>query len=152
MEIRQDDLTGKKISDFLREHLEDMKEITPPESFHVLDLEALRSPEITFWSAWEDDELVGCGGADADLIIDNKLIDIKTTKKLEPESLHDFCQVIGYLLLHRISGINEIKELEINQLGIYYLRYGYLFLFNTKDLIDDNSLEKFTEWFGSRIS
>lgn len=91
------------------------------------------------------------GGADADLIIDNKLIDIKTTKKLELK-FNDFCQVIGYFLLHIIGGINGRKELEINQLGIYYSRYGYLFLCNTKDLIDDNSLQKFTEWFESRIS
>ena len=78
-------------------------------------------------------------------------MDIKTTKKLELK-LNDFCQVIGYFLLHRISGVNARKELEINQLGIYYSRYGYLFLFNTKDLIDDNSLEKFTEWFENTIS
>ena len=61
MQIRKDDLTGKKIADFLREHLEEMNEITPPESVHALDLEALRSSHITFWSAWENDELIGCG-------------------------------------------------------------------------------------------
>ena len=48
MQIREDDLTGKKIADLLREHLENMHEITPPESVHALDLEALRSPDITF--------------------------------------------------------------------------------------------------------
>jgi putative acetyltransferase len=30
LQIREDDLTGKKIADFLREHLENMNEITPP--------------------------------------------------------------------------------------------------------------------------
>lgn len=90
------------------------------------------------------------GGADADLVIDDKLIDIKITKKLELK-LNDFCQVIGYFLLHRISGIDGRKELEINQLGIYYSRYGYLFLFNIQDLIDENSLQTFTEWFENRI-
>ncbi len=38
-----------------------MYEITPPESVHALDLEALRSPDITFWTAWEGNELLGCG-------------------------------------------------------------------------------------------
>ena len=61
MQIREDDLTGKKIADLLREHLENMHEITPPQSVHALDLEALRSPDITFWAAWEGDELLGCG-------------------------------------------------------------------------------------------
>lgn len=61
LEIREDDLTGKQIADLLWEHLENMHEITPPESIHALDLEALRSPDITFWTAWQDDELLGCG-------------------------------------------------------------------------------------------
>jgi len=91
------------------------------------------------------------GGADADFVIDDKLIDIKTTKKLELK-LNDFCQVIGYLLLHIISGIDGSKELlKINQLGIYYSRYAYLFLFNIQDLIDDHALRRFAEWFESRI-
>ena len=34
LQIREDDLTGRKIADFLCEHLENMKEITPPESVH----------------------------------------------------------------------------------------------------------------------
>lgn len=33
---------------------------TPPESIHALDIEALRSPEITFWSAWDGEALMGC--------------------------------------------------------------------------------------------
>lgn len=61
MQIREDDPTDEKVACLLREHLEDMHEITPPGSVHALDLEALCSPGITFWSAWEGDELVGCG-------------------------------------------------------------------------------------------
>ncbi len=34
---------------------------SPPESVHALDLEALRAPEVTFWSVWQGSELVGCG-------------------------------------------------------------------------------------------
>lgn len=45
----------------LREHLQNMYEITPPESVHALDLEKLRAPGITFWTVWEDDFLLGCG-------------------------------------------------------------------------------------------
>lgn len=91
------------------------------------------------------------GGADADIIIDNKLIDIKTTKKLE-FTLNYFCQIIGYLILHRISGIDGEKEkIEINQLGVYYSRFGYLFLFNVEDIVDSNSLQEFTTWFENKI-
>ena len=34
---------------------------SPPESMHALDIEALRQPGITFWTAWENGELLGCG-------------------------------------------------------------------------------------------
>lgn len=61
MRIRDDDLGGPEIAALLQEHLENMAQISPPESRHALDLEALRSPEITFWTAWQADELLGCG-------------------------------------------------------------------------------------------
>jgi putative acetyltransferase len=61
MEIREDDLTGSQIAELLREHLASIQEITPPESIHALDLERLRSPEITFWTMWAGEELLGCG-------------------------------------------------------------------------------------------
>ncbi|MDZ8264414.1 GNAT family N-acetyltransferase [Nostoc sp. ChiQUE01b] len=61
LQICSDDLTGKKIADLLQEHIENMHEMTPPESVHTLNLEALRSPDITFWTAWEGSELLGCG-------------------------------------------------------------------------------------------
>ena len=38
-----------------------MRELSPPESVHALDLEKLRQPEITFWSPWEGPLLLGCG-------------------------------------------------------------------------------------------
>ena len=60
LHIRQDDLTGEAVARLLREHLEEMRRITPPESAHALDLEGLRAPEITFWSAWDGTDLVGC--------------------------------------------------------------------------------------------
>jgi len=61
MHIRIDDLSGPEIHALLEEHLQDMRRISPPESVHALDLDALRRPEITFWTAWSDHELVGCG-------------------------------------------------------------------------------------------
>ena len=62
MKIIVDDLSGIEIADFLDEHIREMKTLSPPESKHALDLEGLRKPEITFWTVWEDQMLVGCGG------------------------------------------------------------------------------------------
>lgn len=61
MDIRLDDLKGPEIARLLSEHLQGMTLHSPPGSIHALDLEALRRPEITFWSAWENSALVGCG-------------------------------------------------------------------------------------------
>src|SRR6266581_9038939 len=61
MRIVVDDLTGPQIARFLEEHVQEMLSITPPESKHALDLEALRGPDITFWSVMDGDTVVGCG-------------------------------------------------------------------------------------------
>ena len=66
MKIKVDDLTGPEIQSLLAEHLRFMYEITPPESVHALDLNELQQPDITFWSAWDDDgDLMGCGALKA---------------------------------------------------------------------------------------
>ena len=61
MEIRIDDLRGSAIAALLQAHLQAMYDYSPPESVHALDLEALRQPSITFWTAWDGDGLMGCG-------------------------------------------------------------------------------------------
>lgn len=61
MRIKVDDLSGVEIAEFLQDHVRDMKAVSPPESKHALDLDGLRKPEITFWTVWDDQILVGCG-------------------------------------------------------------------------------------------
>ncbi len=62
MHIREDDLTGQEIAELLDEHLRHMHTITPAESVHAMDLEALRAdPNVTFWSLWDNGNLLGCG-------------------------------------------------------------------------------------------
>jgi putative acetyltransferase len=61
MEIKEDDLNGYEVSRLLLEHLQSVRQISPPESVHALDIEGLRKPEVTFWTVWENGELLGCG-------------------------------------------------------------------------------------------
>jgi putative acetyltransferase len=61
LDIKIDDLTGSAVAELLGEHLRSMALHSPPESVHALNLEGLKKPEITFWSVWDQDELVGCG-------------------------------------------------------------------------------------------
>ncbi|OXS59256.1 GNAT family N-acetyltransferase [Cohnella sp. CIP 111063] len=61
MEIRVDDLTGGEVRELIRQHLASMAEGSPPESVHALDLTGLKRPDVTFWSVWDQGELMGCG-------------------------------------------------------------------------------------------
>ena len=61
MKIEADDLSRPAIHALLEEHLRSMHALGPPESVHAFDLETMRRPEITFWSAWEGELLLGCG-------------------------------------------------------------------------------------------
>ena len=61
MDIRVDDLQGDAIKALLQLQLDAMHQHSPPESVHALDLEALRHPSITFWTAHAHGELLGCG-------------------------------------------------------------------------------------------
>ncbi|MCA9296849.1 MAG: GNAT family N-acetyltransferase [Phycisphaerales bacterium] len=59
--IREDDLRGPEIAALLQEHLASVALHSPPESIHALDLEGLRAPGVTFWTAWDGAVLAGCG-------------------------------------------------------------------------------------------
>jgi putative acetyltransferase len=62
MTITLDDLTSHDVRALLAEHLRTMHEISPRESVHALDLQALRAVDITFWTVWSDrHQLLGCG-------------------------------------------------------------------------------------------
>ena len=66
MRIIVDDLRGPEIYALLEEHLRGMRAHSPACSVHALDIEALRKPEITFFSAWDSvgsdsDVLLACG-------------------------------------------------------------------------------------------
>ncbi|MEZ9399221.1 GNAT family N-acetyltransferase [Vibrio splendidus] len=60
IKIKLDDLSGGEVVELLEEHLADMYATSPAESVHALDLDGLKSPEITFFSAWKDSRLLGC--------------------------------------------------------------------------------------------
>ncbi len=61
MRIVEDDLRGPEIGALLRFHLEQMHLNSPPGSVFAFDVDRLRAPDVTFWTAWADDALLGCG-------------------------------------------------------------------------------------------
>ena len=61
LRIERDDLRRAEVRALLAEHLASMHSFSPPESVHALPLEGLKSPDVTFWTVWEGDVLMGCG-------------------------------------------------------------------------------------------
>jgi putative acetyltransferase len=60
VEIAPDDLTSAAVVAFLEAHVAQLRSLSPPESTHALDLAGLRAPEVSFWSAYDGADLVGC--------------------------------------------------------------------------------------------
>ncbi|HEV2621917.1 MAG TPA: GNAT family N-acetyltransferase [Frateuria sp.] len=54
-------LDDPRVVGLLRLHLAAMHAHSPPGTVHALDLSALKQPDVSFFTAWEDEELLGCG-------------------------------------------------------------------------------------------
>ncbi len=61
LRIVVDDLTGPEIAALLEAHTAELRTLSPPESKHAFDIAQLRRPDITMWTVWEGETLVGCG-------------------------------------------------------------------------------------------
>ena len=55
------DFTDSRVVDLLRVHVTRARSATAPGSAHALGLTQLQSPDISFWTIWEDHTLLGCG-------------------------------------------------------------------------------------------
>jgi putative acetyltransferase len=55
------DLSDSLVIELLNTHLTTARAQTAVGSAHALDLAGLQSPDISFWTVWDDDRLVGCG-------------------------------------------------------------------------------------------
>lgn len=86
-------------------------------------------------------------GADADIIVDNTLIEIKVTRsaKLPRRGLD---QLIGYYILSLIGGINgDRTNRPIKNIGIYFARHGYLWTMPISSLARKKEISIFKDWF-----
>jgi len=61
MHIVEGGLDDPRIIELLQTHVTRARAETAPGSAHALDLSGLRAPEVSFWSAWEGQTLVGVG-------------------------------------------------------------------------------------------
>jgi putative acetyltransferase len=107
--IEIDDLSSPGIAEFLAAHLDQMRSISPPESVHALDLDALRSPDVTFWTVKDGDILTGCGALKT---IDAGHAEIKSMRTA-PEYTN---RGIATMLLRHI--VDEAEKRGLNRLSL----------------------------------
>lgn len=61
MRIIPGDFNDRRVADLLHIHLTSARAETAPGSAHALDIAALQSPDINFWTIWDDQTLLGFG-------------------------------------------------------------------------------------------
>ena len=79
--IRVDDLSGAATRALIARHLAGMHLYSPPEAVHAFDVDKLREPSVTFWSAWVDTEIAGCGALKQ---LDSERGEIKSMRVADP--------------------------------------------------------------------
>jgi putative acetyltransferase len=62
MLITPGDLDDPRVAALLATHFATMRSTAPVESCHVLPIDAMRVPELSFWAAWDGEVLLGFGG------------------------------------------------------------------------------------------
>ncbi len=112
VEVKQDDIKKSHLIKLLEVHHQDMLKHSPIESVHALDLSSWQSSDITFWTAWIDKSLAGCGAL---RIFNNQHAEIKAMRTV---SKHLRKGVAGLLLEH------IIKYAKKNNIEKIYLETG----------------------------
>jgi putative acetyltransferase len=95
MHIREGGLDEPQVIDLLHLHFAGMLANSPAESCHFLDLSGLKAADVTFWTAWDGEELLGCGALKA---LDAEHGEIKSMRT-RPEHLG---KGVGAHILQRI--------------------------------------------------
>ena len=141
MDIRIDDLSSLAVRRLVQEHLQTMASLSPPESVHALGLEALRKPDITFWSVWQNSELMGCGAL--------KELDARhgEIKSMRTASLHLRKGVAARLLCHILDEARRRSyrrlSLETGSMDAFaparqlYARFGFQLCDPFVDYVED---------------
>lgn len=61
IDIRCGGLDDGRVVALLKMHAEINRDVSPPESCHVFDLSRLKADDVSFWSAWDGETLLGVG-------------------------------------------------------------------------------------------
>ena len=95
MRIEVDDVSRPQVLALLEEHLRHMYEITPADHVFALDANKLRAPGVTFWTAWEEEILLGCIALQELSPLEGEVKSMRTSATLRRQG-------VGRALLHHV--------------------------------------------------
>jgi len=117
---------------------------------NIIDLKVFKAKKICLLNPTFGEASKLVGGADADLVIDDTLVEIKTTKKLELQRRY-VNEIIGYYCLYKIGAIDGLpQDCRIKDFAVYFSRHAYLHRIPVKDCIGQVNFQKFLNWFKER--
>ena len=61
MQITEGDLDDPRVIALVKTHLTNARAETAPGSAHALEISGLRSPDISFWTMWDEERLLAIG-------------------------------------------------------------------------------------------
>lgn len=141
MDIRLDSLEDGAVIGLLEEHLKDMYATSPAENVHALQLDAIKHPSITFWSAWQGSQIMGC------VAVKQLSTEHGELKSMRTSAEHRNKGVASQLLRHVIS---EAKSRNYDRLSLetgsqaffqpahqLYEKYGFSRCGPFADYLDD---------------
>ena len=82
LRIELDDLSRPQVLVLLQEHLRNMYELSPPDKVFAFDASKLRAPDVTFWTAWRGELLLGCAALKALSSTDGEIKSMRTPAAL----------------------------------------------------------------------
>ncbi len=130
-----------KLFDYEDSDIADLKNL-----ISIVDYPAFKSKKVSALNPTFGEASLLVGGADADFVIDDTLIDIKTTKNLKFKREH-FDQLIGYYILSRIDQIDGVNNHKIKKIAIYFSRHGLLHSIPISQIENNPKFDSFVHWF-----
>lgn len=129
MVIELGDLSDDDVQALLTRHLALMHASSPACSIHALDLDALRAPDITFWTIRDGDALLGCGALKE---LDPAHGEIKSMHTAEPARGKGVAaRLVGHILAEAARRSDRRVSLETGSQAVFeparalYRRSGF---------------------------
>jgi hypothetical protein len=112
----------------------------------IVPFDSLLHEETLILNPTFGDSSILVGGADADLISGDMLVEFKTTKQGKVKLGH-LDQLFGYYLLARNQKRIDSTFPAINKVGVYFCRHGYLWILNTIAWTENPQFPEIERWF-----